>query len=237
MGGARFRMCTANPELPKEANKAKCFAIACFVFSIFSMIGFGAGIPGIIGGVAGILMCVGSCLLICCAPKTTHEGPGKFNCAGVLLLISGIIELCCAIGTLILMIVLISAVQESSFCKDRYKSCETDGNGCSCTGGGDSGYVNGYYCNGSPHSADGVCYKEPDYDSWQHTNIKSVCSTQKEKDDCNSTNVKDAVSGFIAAIMGICIFFEVTVGILGVLGFIYCQKAKKAMLAVKPPPY
>ena len=47
-------MCSDNPELPPEANKAKCFVIAPFVFSIFSMIGFLGGIPGVIAAIAGI---------------------------------------------------------------------------------------------------------------------------------------------------------------------------------------
>ena len=28
---SKFPMCSDNPELPKEANKAKCFVISCFV--------------------------------------------------------------------------------------------------------------------------------------------------------------------------------------------------------------
>ena len=27
-------MCTDNPDMPKEANKAKCIAVACFVVSM-----------------------------------------------------------------------------------------------------------------------------------------------------------------------------------------------------------
>lgn len=227
-------MCSDNPNLPKEANKARCFVIACLVFAIFSMIGFLAGTPGVIGGIAGILMCVGSSLLICCAPKTVAEGPGKFNAAGVLLLIGGIIQICCAIGTLILMIIIINAVQDSDFCNNHYKSCTTDDYGCSCTGGGASYYNNGNYCDGPPKSADGICWKA-EASEW-NTNPKSSCSSQQEKDDCNSTHVKDAISGIVAAIMGVCIIFELTVGILGILGFMYCQKAKKAMLSPHPMP-
>ena len=47
--------------------------------SIFSLIGFGAGGSGIVGALAGLLACVGSSLVICCGPKSTAEGPGKFT--------------------------------------------------------------------------------------------------------------------------------------------------------------
>ena len=46
--------------------------------SIFSIIGFGAGWAGAIGAVCGILACIGSSILMCCAPQTTQEGGGKF---------------------------------------------------------------------------------------------------------------------------------------------------------------
>ena len=46
--------------------------------SIFSMIGFGAGWAGAIGAVCGILACIGSSILMCCAPRTPQEGGGKF---------------------------------------------------------------------------------------------------------------------------------------------------------------
>ena len=46
-------MCSDDPNLPAAANKAKCHAVACFVFSIFSMIGFGASWGGAIGAVGG----------------------------------------------------------------------------------------------------------------------------------------------------------------------------------------
>ena len=42
------------------------------------MIGFGAGWAGAIGAVCGILACIGSSILMCCAPKTPQEGGGKF---------------------------------------------------------------------------------------------------------------------------------------------------------------
>ena len=55
-------------------------AHACLcVSSIFSMIGFAAGIPGIIGALCGILACIGSSILMCCAPSSVEEGNGKFT--------------------------------------------------------------------------------------------------------------------------------------------------------------
>ena len=72
-------MCSDNPNLPSEANKAKCFVIACCVFfSVFSMTGIVGGIPGIVGAICGILACVASSILLCCAPKSIEEGGGKF---------------------------------------------------------------------------------------------------------------------------------------------------------------
>ena len=143
-------MCKDNVDLPKEANKAKCFVVACFVLcaspwgtcigrgtcgdagappeqdkhwhirmeaqpcarlrscsssvfsrtahaprtfacsffsctaytcgsSLFSMIGFGAGWAGSIGAFCGILACIGSSILMCCAPASVQEGGGKFT--------------------------------------------------------------------------------------------------------------------------------------------------------------
>jgi hypothetical protein len=43
------------------------------------MIGFAAGIPGIIGALCGILACIGSSILMCCAPSSVEEGNGKFT--------------------------------------------------------------------------------------------------------------------------------------------------------------
>jgi len=106
-------MCSDNPNLPKEANKAKCFVIACFVFSIFSMIGFAAGIPGIIGALCGILACIGSSILMCCAPSSVEEGNGKFTAASVLLFIAGIIQLIMGIVVIASLIVALNEVNDS----------------------------------------------------------------------------------------------------------------------------
>ena len=71
---------------------------------------------------------------MCCAPKTSAEGPGKFNAAGILLYISGSIEISMAIWTLIWIIMAVSEVNSGGgYCGDRYKSCDTDDHGCSCT--------------------------------------------------------------------------------------------------------
>ena len=43
------------------------------------MIGFAGGTPGIVGAICGILACVASSILMCCAPKSTEEGGGKFT--------------------------------------------------------------------------------------------------------------------------------------------------------------
>ena len=65
-----------------------CTAFACSFFSctahtcgssLFSMIGFGASWPGAIGAVCGILACIGSSIVMCCAPASAQEGGGKFT--------------------------------------------------------------------------------------------------------------------------------------------------------------
>ena len=43
------------------------------------MLGFGVGLTGIIGAIMGILACVASSILMCCAPKSADEGAGKFT--------------------------------------------------------------------------------------------------------------------------------------------------------------
>ena len=55
-------MCSSDPALPKEVKCAKCMGIAIFVFAILSMIGFIGG--AIAGGVAGIMACVASSILM-----------------------------------------------------------------------------------------------------------------------------------------------------------------------------
>jgi hypothetical protein len=228
-------MCSDNPELPKEANKAKCFVIACFVFSFFSMIGFIGGIPGVIGGIGGLLAIIASSILICCAPKTPAEGPGKFNYAFIMLLIAGVLQIAMAIGIMILLIMALTAVNnENDWCTRHYTSCDTADNGCSCSDGSASGYTgnNGGYCSGGDFSTDGLCYKDPDWEG-----ATSTCDTEANKKlvcEVHAGDVKAAVSGIIAAIMGIAIIFQATAGILNTCGAMYCLKAKKAMISVKP---
>ena len=94
------------------------------------MIGFGGGWSGIIGAVGGLLACIGSSILMCCAPKSPSEGGGKFFGAGVLLLIAGVIQLIMAIVTVILMAMLLTAVNEIDACSG-YKDCPSS---MECTG-------------------------------------------------------------------------------------------------------
>ena len=57
--------------------------------SVFSMIGFAGGTPGVVGAICGILACVASSILMCCAPKTTEEGGGKFTAVRCLTISPG----------------------------------------------------------------------------------------------------------------------------------------------------
>ena len=43
------------------------------------MMGFAYGPPGVVGGLCGILACIGSSILMCCAPTRVEEGNGKFT--------------------------------------------------------------------------------------------------------------------------------------------------------------
>jgi len=128
-------MCTDNPDMPKEANKAKCFVVACFVFSVFSMIGFFSGTWGTIGAICGILACIASSMLMCCAPKTVDRGSCKFTAASVLLLLAGIIQLIMGIIVIYVLMGTLNEVNEGSHCADRYSTCATDSSGASCKGG------------------------------------------------------------------------------------------------------
>ena len=233
------QMCTDNPELPKEANKAKCFVISCFVLcalssrqpsalafltadvcavgsSLFSILGFGSGIPGIIGGIAGILACVGSSILMCCAPKTSAEGPGKFNAAGILLYISGSIEISMAIWTLIWIIMAVSEVNSGGgYCGDRYKSCDTDDHGCSCTTT-ESEYITSkhsgnenHYCHN--YNTDGICYHQG-VDWAGEPTICSDASTKKWCEDIHGTG-SAVVTGIILIIGGIFMAFAIVAGV------------------------
>ena len=70
------------------SRTAHALRLACSFFSctahtcgssLFSMIGFGASWAGAIGAVCGLLACIGSSILMCCAPASAQEGGGKFT--------------------------------------------------------------------------------------------------------------------------------------------------------------
>jgi len=242
-------MCTDNPELPKEANKAKCFVISCFVFSIFSMIGFFGGWSGIVGAIGGILACIASSILMCCAPKSPSEGGGKFTGAGVLLLIAGIIQLIMAIVTVILMAIVLTEVNED-YCGARYKDCDssmecmgsticfkepadaTPSNDNSCWMGIEDGECD----DGGTGSISSICSCGTDLtDCGTRTADECAwaarCSSAAEKKSCEDIHgaVTDVVSAVVGIIMGIAAAFLLIAGILNTIGGAYCLKAKTAM--------
>jgi hypothetical protein len=206
-------MCTDNPDMPKEANKAKCFVIACFVFSIFSMIGFAGGIPGVVGALCGILACIASSILMCCAPKSTEDGGGKFTAAGVLLLLAGVVQL--VMGTIVIvhMIMVLNEVNDSSYCKDRYSTCDVD--------------TAGNNCKDALVYKDSVCVKDNPSDA------DTSCGTQSAWDICKSGHEtgKAVVTGIVVVLFGVSAFFLYIAGLLNTLGGAYCLKAKSAIQA------
>ena len=120
------------------------------------------GIPGVVGAIGGLLACIASSMLMCCAPKKVEEGPCKFTAAGVMLLIAGILQLIMTVVVIVFMIMVLTEVNDDGYCADRYKSCNADSNGCSCTDGtsgwpedadGITSYE--YYCSAS---TDGLCF-------------------------------------------------------------------------------
>jgi hypothetical protein len=214
-------MCKDNVDLPKEANKAKCFVIACFVFSLFSMIGFAGGMASpamFVGALCGILACVASSILMCCAPKSTAEGGGKFTAAGALLLIAGIIQLIMGIVVIIQMIVVLNEVQKG-WCDDYYKTCATDDSGSSCSDKSDAG---SYF----DKTSDSVCHRMTKTSAYS-------CQTKSQWDSCVDVHggVKDAVTGIIVVLFGIVAAFHIIAGTLNTIGGGYCLKAKSAMAA------
>ena len=68
-------MCSSDPDVPAEGNKAKCVGLACFVLSIFSMIGFATG--GVLGGVGGLCACIAWSLMQCCYKGSEGAEKGK----------------------------------------------------------------------------------------------------------------------------------------------------------------
>jgi len=233
-------MCSDDPNLGPAANKAKCHAIACFVFSIFSLLGFASPPAGSVGAVGGLLACIASSILMCCGPKA-GEGGQKFLTAGVLLLIGGIIQLIMFAVIIVLMIMVLTAVHENAWCDKRYKPCTAATNGCSCTSGY-SGYIDNVtfaeissidadwdddtYCTGE---TDGLCYHHliEDGEAVEYT----TCSATTTKEFCEGVHGigKAVVTGLVVAIMGISCFFLFIAGLLNTLGGAYCLKAKKEM--------
>jgi len=214
-------MCKDNVNLPKEANKAKCFVIACFVFSLFSMIGFGASWAGAIGAVCGLLACIGSSILMCCAPASAQEGGGKFTAAGVLLLIAGIIQAIMSVTCLGLMIALLNEVSKG-WCDDYFKKCDTDDSGISCS---DKSGVDSLY----DTTSDSVCFNGYD------TSADYSCAKQEDWDNCETIHggAKAAVTGVIVVVFGITIAFLLIAGTLNIIGGAYCIKAKGAITAMQ----
>jgi hypothetical protein len=215
-------MCKDNVNLPKEANKAKCFVIACFVFSLFSMIGFGAGWAGAIGAVCGLLACIGSSILMCCAPASAQEGGGKFTAAGVLLLIAGIIQAIMSVTVLGLMIALLNEVSKG-WCDDYFKKCDTDDSGISCSD------KSGVALASRDTSSDSVCFNG--YDA----SADYSCGTKVDWDSCETIHggAKAAVTGIIVVVFGITIAFLLIAGTLNIIGGAYCIKAKGAITAMQ----
>jgi len=232
-------MCSSDPQLPAEANKAKCFSVACFVFSIFSMLGFGGGWSGAVGAIGGILACIASSILMCCSPKKGEMG-GKFCTSAVLFFIAGILQLIMAMATLGILVSILVAVNDDSYCGKRYKDCTTSSDGCSCTSGysgwidssgAETNFTNGAnYCLGT---TEGLCYDNSADNSaagFESTSTR-MCTDTASKDLCQSIygTGTAVVSGVISAIMGIAIIFLSIAGILNVICGKHCLKAKKAM--------
>jgi len=217
-------MCSDNPNLPKEANKAKCFVIACFIFSVFSMLGFGVGATGAVGAICGILACVASSILMCCAPKSADEGSGKFTAAMVMLLIAGIVQIICGVAVIAWVVVTLNKTNDNSYCDDRYVACTTDSSGTTCAD--------------SVYGADAMCSKQcvgDDYCPTGEVAGGTDCTFASTYDFCKSVHggVTDAVSGIIIAIGGIAAAFLFIAGILNTLGGFYCFKARSAMAGPK----
>ena len=79
-----------------------------------------------------------------------------------MLLIAGILQLIMTVVVIVFMIMVLTEVNDDGYCADRYKSCNADSNGCSCTDGtsgwpedadGITSYE--YYCSAS---TDGLCF-------------------------------------------------------------------------------
>lgn len=213
-------MCSDNPNLLKEANKAKCFAVACFVFSIFSMLGFFAGITGVMGAICGLLACVAASILMCCGPKSTAEGSCKYTAAGVLFLIAGLVQIIACIILLVQLVAAINHVDDSSYCDDHYSKC--------------SGYISstttidGVEIPSTETCTGGWCYTDPD-----DKDSVTQCKDEDDYDLCKTFHpgVKAVVTGLLVIVYGAAAAFLLIAGLLNTLGGVYCFGAKKAIEA------
>jgi hypothetical protein len=203
-------MCSTDPNLPKESRTAKCCCIAAFVFSIFSMIGFGAGTSGIIGAICGILACIACSMIMCCGP-TPGEGGGKYMGAFVLLLIAGIVQIAMGVWIIITLVTVSVAVTDSDGLYGCV-TCTTDSTDWDC-----SAYSN--KC--TSDTTNGVTTTGCD--------VLNLCTT-------NSDAATTAVVGFLAIIFGIAAAFQFAAGILNLVASIMCFKAKGAMEKAKGNP-
>lgn len=228
-------MCSDNPNLPKEANKAKCFAVACFIFSVFSMIGFAAGATGIVGACCGLLACIASSMLMCCAPKTTDAGACKFTAAGVLLVLAGIIQVIMGIVVIVTLIAALNAVEDDSYCNERYSKCQTAlarSYSSACLEARTAGTT----CTAVETCTDGLCYVDPDVDILDPAYATSTtprCASKSEDEFCKSLNDvgKATITGIFVIFFGIAAFFLFIAGILNTIGGAYCFRAKSAIEA------
>jgi len=191
------------------------------------------GIPGIVGAIGGLLACIASSILICCAPKKAEEGPCKFTAAGVMLLIAGILQLIMAVVVVVFLIMAVTAVNENEHCSKRYSSCLVDSSGCSCKDG-TSGWpikvdgtddYSGSYCSSS---TDGLCH---DNSVDNPEDATSRCATESEHDLCKSLHASGTavVTGIIVIFFGLSAGFLLLAGILNTIGGAYCIKAKAAI--------
>merc|ERR1712194_691377 len=112
------------------------------------------------GAICGILACIASSMLMCCAPKTVDQGSCKFTAASVLLLLAGIIQLIMGIIVIYVLMGTLNEVNKGSHCADRYSTCATDSSGASCKGG--------------------VCFKNDPHD------ITNSCKAQSDWDSCKA---------------------------------------------------
>jgi hypothetical protein len=189
------------------------------------MLGFAS--PPYIGGALGVLACIASSLLMCCAPKSADEGAGKFTAAMVLLLIAGIGQICCGIAVIAWMMNALNETNESSYCDDRYVECTKDSDGTVCAEA-----MFGMY------GSDAMCLKQcvgNDYCPSGHEAGHRDCVSRSSYESCKTghTVVKDAVSGIIILICGIAAAFLFIAGILNNTGAFYCYKARAAMAGPK----